>query len=92
MSISIANGNGALIYSPKTGRSRRMSAMTLSYCGVEISCEYLTNGCIGPEALVEKLVTVEVNGGDITRLLSDTQIDEICQRIETSWDIEDLDR
>lgn len=88
MSANIFNALGDLAYNPRTGRSRRMSAVPMSYHGVDMLVQYTTNNCIGSDACVEDVKVVEVNGVDISALLSENQIAEIAERIEQGWDLE----
>lgn len=91
MSTSIANGNGRPLYNPKTGRSRRMSRAHLSYLGISMVIDYTTAG-FGEDEYVDEIRSVEVGHEDVYRLLSKQHFDALKERIETSWDIEDLDR
>jgi hypothetical protein len=93
MSISIEdviNGNGSVLHS--RGVSRRMNSTQLSYCGVELEIEYLADGAFiaatdvdDMEIPICSIKVVKHCGEEITRLLSETQISELEERIESSW-------
>jgi hypothetical protein len=88
----IANHAGGLLYSPKTGRSRRMSRAHLSYLGICMAVDYTTGGGFSEDAYVEDIKSVMVGNQDIYEILSKQHFDALKERIETSWDIEDFDR
>jgi hypothetical protein len=93
MSFSIEdviNGNGSVLHS--RGVSRRMNSTSLSYCGVELEIEYLTEGAFiaatdvdDVEIPICNIKVVKHQGEEITQLLSETQIGELEERIESAW-------
>ena len=87
----IENRNGDVLC--RNGRSKRMSLEVIEYMGVDIAVHYDVDGYYMPATdtdpaeyplcVVRKL---EINGTDVTRLLSNTRAEEeIAELIEEGW-------
>ena len=87
----IENRNGDVRH--VRGQARRMSRETVSYMGVDVDVHYDVEGTYMPPTATEAaeyplcvVKKIEINGTDVTRLLSDTRAEEeIAELIEEGW-------
>jgi hypothetical protein len=81
----MVNGNGGK-YLTRRGDLKRASHAELSYRGVLLSIDYLTNG-FDESAYVEAIKSVEIGGVECLAIFSEEQIGELCERIQQGWEI-----
>ncbi len=82
---SLINSNGAK-YWTRGGDLKRASNATLSYCGVMLSIDYLTQG-FDADAYVESVKSVTAGGTVMLPRLSEAQVSELCERIQQGWEV-----
>jgi hypothetical protein len=69
----------------RSGSLRRASCVEMNYRGIPLVVEYFASG-FDEDAYVEKIVSIQIGGNEVLSLFDETQQEDICERIQNSWD------